>query len=161
ENLDVMKRAWTGDDVAHEGRHFTARGVRMRPVPVQQPHPPIWIGGNSARSVRRAVESAQGWAPFNTFGYAKAARPVEIADVAQLAKRIEGAQQYAAEIGRTEPLDVCFSGGPVADEDQPLATRRAEAERLGDAGVTWIAVALGGADRRELLGRIARFGDEV
>jgi probable F420-dependent oxidoreductase len=161
ENLEVMKRAWSGDDVGYEGRHFTARGVRMRPTPVQQPHPPIWIGGNSARSVRRAVESAQGWAPFNTFGYAQASRTAEIDDVAQLATRIEGARKYAAEIGRTEPLDVCFSGGPVADESRPLAERRAEAERLGEAGVTWIAIALGGGDRRELVDRIARFGDEV
>jgi probable F420-dependent oxidoreductase len=161
ENLEVMKRVWSGDDVAYEGRHFTSRGVRMRPVPVQQPHPPIWIGGNSARSVRRAVESAQGWAPFNTFGYAQASRTAEIDDVEQLAARIDEARAYAAEIGRTEPLDICFSGGPVADEQRSLAARRADAQRLGDAGVTWIAVALGGDDRQQLLDRITRFGDEV
>jgi probable F420-dependent oxidoreductase len=161
ESLAVMKRAWSGDDVEYEGRHFKARAVRMRPTPAQQPHPPIWIGGNSARSVRRAVESAQGWAPFNTFGYARASRTAEIDDVQQLAARIEDARRYATEIGRSEPLDVCFSGGPVADEQLPLSARRDEAQRLADAGVTWIAVAIGGADRRELLDRIRRFGDEV
>jgi hypothetical protein len=111
--------------------------------------------------VRRAVESAQGWAPFNTFGYAQASRTAEIDTVEQLAERIEGARRYAAEIGRTEPLDVCFSGGPVADEQRPLAERRSEAQRLRDAGVTWIAIALGGDNRREMLDRIQRFGDEV
>jgi probable F420-dependent oxidoreductase len=161
ENLEVMKRAWSGDDVEHEGPRFRARGVRMRPLPVHRPHPPIWIGGNSARSVRRAVESAQGWAPFNTFGYAQASRTAEIDDVEQLASRIDDARSYAAEIGRTEPLDICFSGGPVADEELPLAERRSEAQRLGDAGVTWIAVALGGDDRQQLLDSITRFGDEV
>ena len=160
ENLEVMRLAWSGDDVEYQGRHFSARAVRMRPMP-PRPHPPIWIGGNSSRSVRRAVESAQGWAPFNTFGYARASRTASIDDVDQLAARIEEARRYATEIGRTEPLDVCFSGGPIGDEQLPLAQRRAEAQRLRDAGVTWIAVQLAGDNRADLLGRIQRFGDEV
>lgn len=161
ENLEVMRQAWSGADVSVEGRHFRAREVRMRPQVVSQPHPPIWIGGNSRRSVRRAVETAQGWAPFNTFGYAGMSRTAEIQDLDQLAVRIGEAHDYAREIGRTDPLEVCFSGTGVANADRPLPERRGEAEQLEAAGVTWVALSLGGADRGEMLDSVRRFGDEI
>ncbi|MSZ30124.1 MAG: TIGR03619 family F420-dependent LLM class oxidoreductase, partial [Actinobacteria bacterium] len=56
ECIDVMRKAWTEDQVAFEGEHFRSRGVTMRPRPVAQPHPPIWVGGNSKAAIRRAVE---------------------------------------------------------------------------------------------------------
>ena len=110
--------------------------------------------------MKRAVESAQGWAPFNTFGYAGVSRTAEIDDVAQLAARIAATRELAAEIGRTEPFDVCFSGAALAD-DRPVAARREDAERLGDAGVTWVAISLGGDDRAGMLDAVQRFGAEV
>src|SRR6478752_3449164 len=64
EAIDVMRRIWTDDEVATEGRHFRTRGTTMLPHPPQQPHPPIWIGGNSTAAIRRAVDRAQGWVPF-------------------------------------------------------------------------------------------------
>ena len=64
EALEVMRLALTEDAVAYTGRHFRSRGTTMRPRPVQQPCPPIWIGGNSLRAMRRAVEAADGWCPF-------------------------------------------------------------------------------------------------
>ena len=161
ENLEVMRRAWTGDDVAFEGRHFGARGVRMRPLPVSRPHPPIWIGGNSARSARRAVEQAQGWAPFNSVGYAKSTRTREISTNDDLARTIGDARQYADEIGRTEPLDVCFSAGPLSDVTLAAAARRDEARRLEEIGVTWYALAFPGERRADLIDGMRRFADEV
>jgi probable F420-dependent oxidoreductase len=161
ENLEVMRRAWTGDDVAFEGRHFDARGVRMRPLPVTRPHPPIWIGGNSARSVRRAVEQAQGWAPFNSVGYAKTSRTREISTTEDLARFIEEARGYADEIGRTEPLDICFSGGRIGDASLAASARRDEARRLEEIGVTWYAVAFPGARRADVLESMRRFAEDV
>jgi probable F420-dependent oxidoreductase len=160
ENLEVMRLALSGEDVEYENADFRARAVRMRPLPVAQPHPPIWIGGNSERALRRAVEGAQGWAPFNSLGYAKASRTREISDTDDLARRLEGARAYAAEIGRTEPFDVCFSGGPVADAQDPAA-RRAEARRLEDIGVTWVATAIPGETRAQTIDNLRRFADEV
>ncbi|HEY4375879.1 MAG TPA: LLM class F420-dependent oxidoreductase, partial [Acidimicrobiales bacterium] len=78
EAIEVMKACWTGDDVAYEGKHFSARGVRMLPRPIAQPHPPIWIGGNTKIAIRRAVTLGQGWAPFVTFEYAKTSRTASI-----------------------------------------------------------------------------------
>ena len=74
EAIDVMRRVWSEDEVVAEGRHFT-RGTSMRPRPVQQPHPPIWIGGNSTAAIRRAVERGQGWVPFPNPGGLTACTP--------------------------------------------------------------------------------------
>ena len=40
------------------------RGNTMRPAPVQQPCPPVWVGGNSARALRRAARYGDGWLPL-------------------------------------------------------------------------------------------------
>ncbi len=58
EALDVIKAIWTGDDVGFEGRHFSARGVTAHPRPVSDPHPPIWIGGNSGPPVSGSPTTA-------------------------------------------------------------------------------------------------------
>jgi alkanesulfonate monooxygenase SsuD/methylene tetrahydromethanopterin reductase-like flavin-dependent oxidoreductase (luciferase family) len=161
EALAVMREAWTGGDVEVKGRHFTARGVRMLPTPASRPHPPIWMGGNSRRAMRRAVESCQGWAPFATAGFAQATRTAEISTVADVAGRIDEARAYAREIGRADALDVCFSAYVVSDESLPVAERRAEAEQLEAAGVTWTTVPITGDDRRAVVDRIRRFADDL
>ena len=60
EAIDVMRRVWTEDEVEFTGRNFRTRGTVMRPPVVQQPHPPIWIGGNSTAAIRRAGRARAG-----------------------------------------------------------------------------------------------------
>src|SRR5436305_1360799 len=108
EALEVMRLALTTDEVAYVGRHFRSRGTTMRPRPLQQPHPPIWIGGNSTRAMRRAVESADGWCPFpNPAAAARATRTPQIETLDDLAARVELAHEHARAVGRVEPLDIC------------------------------------------------------
>jgi alkanesulfonate monooxygenase SsuD/methylene tetrahydromethanopterin reductase-like flavin-dependent oxidoreductase (luciferase family) len=47
--LEIVTRLFTGDVVSYEGRVVSLRDARLRPIPVQQPHPPIWIGGSGPR----------------------------------------------------------------------------------------------------------------
>jgi probable F420-dependent oxidoreductase len=65
EHLEVMKTLWTEDISSHQGPHYTLPACRMYPKPVQTPHPPIHVGGNSAAALRRAVEHGQGWYGMN------------------------------------------------------------------------------------------------
>src|SRR5438045_3883003 len=44
--LEIVTRLFTGDIVSYEGHIVSLRDARLRPKPVQQPHPPIWIGGS-------------------------------------------------------------------------------------------------------------------
>jgi len=133
EAIDVMRRVWTEDEVAVEGRHFRTRGTSMRPHPPQQPHPPIWIGGNSTAAIRRAAERAQGWVPFpNPGGLTSRVRTPELSNLGELARRMQILRGHAAEIGRTEPIDVCFS--PFADDASEVVE---ELGALAALGVTW------------------------
>ena len=57
EGLEVLTGLWTGERFAFRGEHFAVEPVRFRPVPVQQPRIPIWVGGVLPASgpVRRAT----------------------------------------------------------------------------------------------------------
>lgn len=158
EALDVLDKVLTGADVAYEGSSFTARGVRLRPLPATPP--PVWVGGNSKPAVRRAVSRAQGWAPFNTFGYAAASRTAEISTIEELELAINWARRYADEVGRTAPLDICFSAGTLLDDNRSVDERHATIARLAAAGVTWLTIAPTGADRNELIERSRAFAKE-
>ncbi len=47
--LEIITRLFTGDVVSYDGRVVSLYDAQLRPVPVQQPHPPIWIGGSGPR----------------------------------------------------------------------------------------------------------------
>jgi len=158
EALDLLTKVLTGEDIAYEGTSFTARGVRLRPVPASAP--PIWVGGNSRPAIRRAVSQFQGWAPFNTFGYAAGSRTAEISTLDELEGAIEWAKAYGREIGRTEPLDICFSAGNLLDDNRSIDERHATVERLAAAGVTWLTIAPRGDDRGEVIERAKSFAKE-
>jgi alkanesulfonate monooxygenase SsuD/methylene tetrahydromethanopterin reductase-like flavin-dependent oxidoreductase (luciferase family) len=49
DQLEIFKRLFTGDVVSYQGHRFNLENAQMRPVPVQRPHPPIWIGGSGRR----------------------------------------------------------------------------------------------------------------
>lgn len=157
EALDVLDKVLSGDDIAYVGSSFAARGVRLRP---RTTPPPVWVGGNSKSAVRRAIERAQGWAPFNTFGYATASRTAEISSIDELESAISWAREHAAQIGRTEPLDICFSAGTMLDESRSIDERHALIQRLGAAGVTWLPIPAHGADRAAYIESAQAFAKE-
>lgn len=64
EYLRVIREVWTHDQTSFNGRYFNFDKVYTSPRPVQQPGPPVWIGGRSKRAMRRAVELGDGWHPI-------------------------------------------------------------------------------------------------
>lgn len=64
EWIEIMLRLWTEDHPTHEGRFYRVPDVGCRPRPVQQPHPPIFVGGNSRPAIRRAARYGQSWHAF-------------------------------------------------------------------------------------------------
>jgi probable F420-dependent oxidoreductase len=65
ESLDVLVELWTAPQPSFAGRFFQVQGVTFAPRPVQQPRPPIYIGGNSRPALRRAARF-DGWQPNPT-----------------------------------------------------------------------------------------------
>jgi len=60
EAIELMKKLWTGETVTHHGRYFHLTEGRMGFTPVQKPHPPIWIGAQSAGAAERAGRLGDG-----------------------------------------------------------------------------------------------------
>lgn len=61
ETLDVLDGLWTQKSFAYQGAHHEFPSVGFEPKPVQQPRPPLHIGGESAPALRRAVARGDGW----------------------------------------------------------------------------------------------------
>lgn len=63
EYLDIIKTLWTQVNPEFVGEYFKFGDIAFLPKPVQQPYPPIWIGGNSIYAQRRAVHYGNAWHP--------------------------------------------------------------------------------------------------
>ena len=67
EYLEAIIALWTQDSPEYEGRYVRFRDIGFGPKPVQQPHLPVWMGGDSDAALRRAARHASGWfASFRT-----------------------------------------------------------------------------------------------
>ncbi|TPG36633.1 TIGR03619 family F420-dependent LLM class oxidoreductase [Mycolicibacterium hodleri] len=64
ESLAALSAIWTAPEEPVRGADFAAVGPVWTQSPVQKPHPPIWIGGNSVAARRRVVEYGSGWMPL-------------------------------------------------------------------------------------------------
>ena len=70
ENLIAIKRLWTEDSVNMKAEHFELVGASCLPKPLQDPHPPIWIGANADVAIERAARLEDCWYinPHNRIG---------------------------------------------------------------------------------------------
>jgi len=165
EALVAIKRALTEEGVVAEGPGWKARGNTLLPHPVQRPHPPFWVGGNSRRAIRRAVDLGEGWVPFPTPGIRPSAvRTASMESLEDLAERIGYLRDYAKQVGRTTPLDICFMPfGFSMHDKQGVDTARfaAVVAELAAMGVTWLTVGMPGRNRDAYCESIRRFGDDV
>ena len=64
EYLRVFKELWTSDDPSFDGDYASFSNIAFAPKPVQQPHPPLWIGGESPPALRRAAQLGDAWYPI-------------------------------------------------------------------------------------------------
>ncbi|GMU78541.1 MAG: LLM class F420-dependent oxidoreductase [Acidimicrobiia bacterium] len=159
--LVAMKAVWTGApvDVAASGARHT-----MLPRPAQAPHPPIWIGGNSRRALRRAVEHGDGWMPFpNPASHATRRHTPALLTASELAARLDEARALEAETGR-RLSDVMFAPTGVdafGTSGWDTGAFREVVSDLAATGVTMCSVHLPARSRREYCDLLAGFGAEV
>src|ERR1700758_5414155 len=66
EYVTAFKTLWTEKKPAIDGRYVHAAGLLLEPKPVQRPYPPIWVGGESGPSLRRAARLGDAWYPIGT-----------------------------------------------------------------------------------------------
>jgi alkanesulfonate monooxygenase SsuD/methylene tetrahydromethanopterin reductase-like flavin-dependent oxidoreductase (luciferase family) len=65
EILRAFKALWTEDNPSLNGEFFRFANIGFAPKPVQKPHPPIWVGGDSPGAFRRVVTLGDGWHATN------------------------------------------------------------------------------------------------
>jgi len=83
EYIEALRALWSMERPQFRGEYVAFSGINAFPRPVQQPHPPIVIGGASAQAFRRAVRQCNGW-----YGFA-----LGVDDAAQCLKGLAGAAQ--------------------------------------------------------------------
>lgn len=170
EYLEAFKELWTKDRPSHKGRHVSFANVIFAPKPMQKPHPPLWVGGESPAALRRTIKLGDCWYPGNN----SQTKPLDTP--ARLGAAIAGLRGMAEAAGRDPAsVDVClliqnpFEWAPQKTQDGSArrlftgasADMAADAAALAAVGVRHIAMRLGGDSLPEALERIDRFGREV
>jgi probable F420-dependent oxidoreductase len=117
EAIDVARRLWTDETVEHHGEFYDFAPVMFEPKPVQKPHPPIIVGGESERALRRAASLGDGW-----IGVEHTPESV-VSQVARL-------RELRAEHGSASvPLEVSVAG-VVRSRDDVVAWSEAGVDRV-------------------------------
>jgi F420-dependent oxidoreductase-like protein len=131
EACRIIRGLWTEDVFDFEGRHFTLRGARLEPKPVQRPHPPIVIGGRGERrTLRVAAEQADIWN-----------MPARDADAPAEFRRLNAVlDEHCVAIGR-DPATIARSVQLFVDFDDAAATR-AQASAFAEAGASHVVLNL-------------------
>ena len=66
EYIDAFRTLWTEEQPQLDGRYVKMDGLLFDPKPVQKPYPPIWVGGESGPSMRRAARIGDAWYPIGS-----------------------------------------------------------------------------------------------
>jgi probable F420-dependent oxidoreductase len=120
--LRAICAAWSDREPNYTGTHFTFGGIVVDPSGVQD-RPPIWVGGRTPASLRRAVELGDAWVPF-------------LLTSDDVRRMIEQSRDHDAWEARAQPLDVALWPEPALDVTaEPDRVREQAAEYL-DAGAT-------------------------
>jgi probable F420-dependent oxidoreductase len=103
EYIRAWKSLWTEARPAVRGAHVTFENVVFEPKPVSKPHPPIWVGGESAPALRRAAAVGDGWYPVSNNAHILMNTP------ALLKGGIERLHRAAEKVGRDPgSIDIAY-----------------------------------------------------
>ncbi len=126
--LEIVTRLFTGEVVSYEGKRVSLDDARVRPLPVQRPRPPIWIGGSGPRRtlplVARYADVWHAWGTPNSLVEANA--------------RVD---ELAVEAGR-EPSSIVRAGSLSLDD---LDTARKHTAKWQEAGYGYLVCGWPGA----------------
>ena len=172
EYIRVLRELWTSDAPTFDGAYVRFSDVTFLPRPVQRPHPPLWVGGESPPAMRRAARLGDGWYPIGS----NPNFPLDtIGRYADAVSRLRG---YAEAAGR-DPAEITLAycalrwggssyggSGPAADgprrllggEPQQIAGDIAE---LGALGVRHLMLNFQSTGLDETCARMDWFAKEV
>jgi probable F420-dependent oxidoreductase len=136
EQILAMKEIWTKEAAQFHGQHVNFDPIWMWPKPVQKPHPPVLLGGETSHTLQRVVEIGDGWFPR--------ARSAE-----RLFSGLEELKQRAAKAGRDmKTISVSVFGAPG---------EAAVLDRYRGAGITRAILRLPSEPRDKVLPLLDQF----
>ncbi len=140
ERVEALKVIWTETTPEYHGERVSFDPMMTWPKPVQQPHPPILVGGGWPQAARRAIRYGDAWMPI-------AGRDGDVAaHLPEFRKMAEEAGRDPAELGIT-----IFGAGPQPEELQ----------KSRDAGVERVIFFLPPDDRDAILPRLDRLAQSM
>lgn len=98
ETVEIVRLMWSEPEATYEGRHFTVQGAQCDPKPVQDPNPPVWIGGGGEQLTLRVVARH---ADYSNFG----GKPEE------WTHKVDVLHRHCAEVGR-DPDEITMTWSP-------------------------------------------------
>lgn len=168
EYLTVFREIWTSEAPRHDGAYVRFGDIASLPHPVQKPHPPLWIGGESGPALRRAARLGDGWYPIgNNPRFPLDTLPRYEAGVLRLKAAAEQVGRDPASLtlaynppwfrGPCDPVTVegerrLFTGG--ADDI------RSDIAALETLGVEHLMLTFEGRDRATTLQHLESFADQ-
>ena len=124
--MRALRAALGAREPSYKGEYYEFSGLLVEPH-AEQEGMPMWVGGQTSRSLRRAVELADGWAPFG----------LGSAEIAAMLERARDTEAFSA---RRQALEVVLQNerpfDPIAEPDRVAE----QVGRLTDAGATALNV---------------------
>jgi probable F420-dependent oxidoreductase len=167
EYIGAMKALWTMENPSYDSEFVKFRDVIFDPKPVQKPHPPLWIGGESGPAMRRVAAVGDVWYPF-------ASNPkFRLASADAYRERAQRMKQAVAEAGRDPAAVGLAYNSPYHSEQAVMLDgqrvamtgtgeqRAADARAFAEAGAETMMVNLTANDRQQMLDRMEAFAAEV
>ena len=144
EMLEIMKKAWTGDWITHEGEFYQFDRLKLTP-PIPTAGIPIWVGGISEFALRRAARH-DGWLS-------------DLQPTTEILECVEKVRAYRRDFGRSEDFDVVASASDAHDIDGY--------RKLEEGGVShvltmpWVFYHGVTADLEEKVDGVKRYAEDV
>jgi probable F420-dependent oxidoreductase len=164
EYLRLFKALWTEEAPHVMGQYVQVSDIGFQPKPVQQPHPPIWIGGHTGPALRRAAALGDGWMPIGL-------RPPPHLEPAEMETKIARLRRYLREAGRAEAAVTISFTGPLVFSATPEPPRpvlsghpeeiAADLRQYQALGVRNVNLNVPGGSIGEQLEAMERFAREV
>lgn len=117
EEVAVLKELWTKDEAEFHGRYYNFPPVKCNPKPIQQPHPPVILGGMAKNVLRRVATWGDGWMPNRI-------SPQEVENSRKMLDTL------AAEMGRDPGAITISVYGQAPDRDLVRSLLNAGADRV-------------------------------
>jgi probable F420-dependent oxidoreductase len=169
EYLEAFKTLWTQAKPRMSGKYVAFESILFEPKPVQKPHPPIWVGGESPPSMRRAARFGDAWYPIGS----NQKNPLD--SLPRYRGGIARMRQLVAEAGR-DPADLklAYRIKAYGDAVKPQASdgerrlfsgsQRAivdDFKALSDLGVSIVDIDFERHQAADSLAEMRRFKDQI